>query len=183
MEDHQQYVERRIGEIRGEVLARVGQLDDLPADERREMLSYALARQGDPSFVEAAIACVLDELLSEDGLSIHAKDFLLFCLTNIVGDNKALMLLAGTRKRGAPKRGVKGLNIARAVALHIIHNGSTSVEDAWCHVALSENVSESTVKKYWSSWKAFLPLVHDGRPSCMKQDFAGALERARQPDK
>lgn len=178
MDDLEHFADQ-LQKVRDEVKSRHSAIDDLPVGERSVMVVYALASQGDPTFMKSALTHVLDELLSEEPLSIHTRSFMIDSLANVIDDNNALTRLAGGIKRGAPLKGTRGLHLARMVAESVLFGGSKSIEDAWRNVAERENVSESLVKKYWSKWKKVLSLLYTRKPSRMWKDIADSLEESR----
>ncbi len=124
--------------------------DPIMRAHRKECVRLALA--GDQSFAIDEIAYLAHKMLARIPLNEDDHKALVVFLSRIARSPQAVNAICGTtKKRGADQRGRFALSMATKVRI-AIGLGHTA-EEAWEIVAERNNLSPSTIKKYWMKWK------------------------------
>lgn len=125
------------------------------AENNKRRVELLLVLDGitkDPSLLQFCADELFSRVLNNDPLSPKDRLLIACILIGVRGSTDVASGLFGQTYRGAPRKGAKGLSIAKDV-VKAVQSGAPSLEAAWEDVSNNRQVSFESVKKYWIEWK------------------------------
>lgn len=125
------------------------------ADNDKRRVELLLVLEGickDPSLLQMAAEDLFSAVLRNEPLSPIDRLLISSILVGVAHQSDVASGLFGQTYRGAPRKGAKGLRVAKDV-VKAVQGGASSMESAWEIVANDQQISFDSVKKHWIQWK------------------------------
>lgn len=107
--------------------------------------------RGDASLIPAVAHQIGYALVHEDHIPANYRIWLALALAKLQASPEVARIISGSKRRGAPRKGLQSQVIACEVMDAIWADGATSVEAACAAVAEARHISPDAAKKHWES--------------------------------